>query len=135
MKKMATEDNLQEGKDKSIVSKDERIRWTANFLIDCLKQELALVRETLTNNEGKIVESSKYYDWAFQLQKLGVVKPTPTFVINAADLSTPLLKELNDLDPYTMYYVLHQAVGRIFEDINFELFHNSISRMLKVKLV
>ena len=84
MKKMATEDNLQERKDKSIVSKDERIRWTANFPIDSLKQELALVRETLNNNEGKIVESSKYYDWAFQLQKLGVVKPTPTFVIDAA---------------------------------------------------
>ena len=90
MKKMATEDNLQERKDKSIVSKDERIRWTANFPIDSLKKELALVRETLNNNEGKIVESSKYYNWAFQLQKLGVVKPTPTFVIDAANITSLL---------------------------------------------
>jgi hypothetical protein len=95
-----------------------------------------MVKETLTNNEGSsIVESSKYYDLAFQLQKLGALKPTPTFVIGAADLSTALREELNNLDPYTRQYVLHQAVGRIFEDINLELFHNSISRVLKVKLL
>jgi hypothetical protein len=27
-----------------------------------------------------------------------------------------------------------QAVGRIFEDVNFEIYHNSVSRVLKVRL-
>ena len=48
--------------------------------------------------------------------------------------SARLLKELHDLDRETLQYVLLQAVGRIFEDVNSKLYHNSISKVLKVRL-
>ena len=52
-----------------------------------------------------------------------------------SDLLPELLKELSILDKKDRKFVLKQAVGRIFEDINSELYHNSISRVLEVRLV
>jgi hypothetical protein len=47
-------------------------------------------------------------------------------------LAPKIIRELYDLD--IRKYVLKEAVGRIFEDIDSELYHNSISRVLEVKL-
>ena len=46
-----------------------------------------------------------------------------------------MIYELNQLDENDRKFVLKQAVGRIFEDINFDLYHNSISANLEVVLV
>ena len=43
--------------------------------------------------------------------------------------------ELSQLDEKDRTFVLKQAVGGIFEDINFDLYHDSISANLKVILV
>jgi hypothetical protein len=109
--------------------------WSRSYLVDILKQYLAAYVVTVVNDNGEYVTSRKYYDRAFELRLLGVLKPTPVYQIDRTDLLPRLLNELDALDPYSRLYVLHQAVGRIFEDINFGLFHNSISRVLKVKLV
>lgn len=90
---------------------------------------------TIVNDKGESVISRKYYDHAFELRLLGVLRPTPVYRISRTDLALRLLDELDALDPYSRSYVLHQAVGRIFEDINFDLFHDSISRVLRVELV
>ena len=101
--------------------------WSLSYLVDILKQYLAAYVVSIVNDKGEAVASRKYYDRAFELRLLGVLKPTPIYQIYRSDLALGLLNELDALDPYSRTYVLHQAVGRIFEDINFELFHNSIS--------
>jgi hypothetical protein len=65
---------------------------------------------------------------------MGAMSPTPIFYVDASDLSIELLEDLNELDVTTKDFVLKQSVGRIFEDINPELYHNSISKVLRVKL-
>ena len=46
-----------------------------------------------------------------------------------------MIYELSQLDEKDRKFVLKQAVSRIFEDINFNLYHDSISANLKVILV
>jgi hypothetical protein len=50
-------------------------------------------------------------------------------------LSAEMIYELGQLDEQDKKFVLKQAVGGIFEDINFNLYHDSISANLEVVLV
>jgi hypothetical protein len=112
--------------------------WSTNYTIDHLKQHLATVSHSFILDNGKHVKSRKYYDQAFHLLKIGAFKPALPFIIYLSDLENDsfLIKELVEAgkDNETLGYVLRQAVGRIFEDINSELYHNSISKVLKVKI-
>jgi len=104
--------------------------FTTNCLVERFKQELAYV----IGAEQDQLDNRKYYNQAHNLLKIGALKPTPFFIVYLSDLSPRLIKELHSLDNRDREYVLKQAIGRIFEDINFELYHNSISRVLKVRL-
>ena len=116
---------------------------TSNYLIDRLKGILAtttgldtlsiIYRPWLNDKREKIYGDLKYYNEAFDLLSIGAYKPAPYFIINLSDLHKSLRAELSGLDKETRQFVLKQAVGRIFEDINSDLFHNSISRVLKVR--
>jgi hypothetical protein len=112
----------------------DNISWSISYIIDRLKQHLANVRYTLRNNKGETGEGRKYYDQACRMQNIGAFKPTPSFIIHLSDLTPKLIKEISELDNESRSFVLCQAVGRIFEDINSELYHNSISKVLKVRL-
>jgi len=125
---------------RKVISKEDI--WTLGYLIDRLKQQLGRVvlavntTKEISEREQKervIFGDRKYYNQAFNLLRIGAFKPVPFFIINLSDLTERLRKELSDLDKQARQYVLKQAVGRIFEDINFDLFHNSIARVLKVK--
>jgi hypothetical protein len=109
--------------------------WTPNYLVDRLKQHLATseVPAALGIDE-KIYDKRKYYQQAHESLFFGALKPVPPFVIYLSDLTHKIIKELYDLDRESRRYVLKQAVGRIFEDINSDLYHNSISKVLEVKL-
>jgi hypothetical protein len=102
---------------------------TKACLVDLLKHHLG----TVISEEGKY-DNRKYYNRAHNLLKIGGFKPVPEFIINLSDLSPKLIKELHSLDSRDREFVLKQAVGRIFEDVHFEIYHNSVSRVLKVKL-
>ncbi|MDP9288057.1 MAG: hypothetical protein M3P08_07655 [Thermoproteota archaeon] len=104
-------------------------KWTTSCLVERFKLELATVKEA-----DKELDNRKYYNQAHNLLKIGALKPTPFFIIYLSDLSPQLIKELHSLDSKDRDFVLKQAVGRIFEDINATLYHNSISRVLRVKL-
>jgi len=108
---------------------------TEACLVDHLKQNLVTIREckTVTGTE-KIYDNRKYYNQAHNLLKIGAFKPVPYFIIHLSDLYQEIIVELYKLDHRDRAFVLKQAVGRIFEDVNFKLYHNSISRVLKVKL-
>jgi hypothetical protein len=113
---------------------------TRSYLIDRLKQDLATAESSSVNNfndnlqNERILDSRKYYNRAHHFLKIGAFKPVPGFVVNLSDLTPKLIEELYSLDEYDRNYVLKQATGRIFEDVNFELYHNSVSRVLKVEL-
>jgi hypothetical protein len=109
--------------------------WTVDYAIERLKEHLARVKHTIVINERLTIRARKYYDQAFDLLKIGAFKPTLSYVIYLADFDNDrkLLKELCELDKETLSYVLLQAVGRIFEDVNSNLYHTSISKVLKVK--
>jgi hypothetical protein len=108
--------------------------WLTSYIIDRLKQHLANVRYTLINDKLGTAEGRKYYDQAYRMQNIGAFKPTPSFIIHLSDLTPKLKKEISELDNQTRGYVLRQAVGRIFEDLNPKLYHDSISKVLVVKL-
>ena len=82
-----------------------------------------------------LISNRHYVNQAFHYLKIGILRPVPEFLISLSDLSPKLVKELAALDKKTREFVLKQAVGRIFEDINAKLYHNSISRVLNVRLV
>ena len=87
--------------------------------------------------EEKIYDERWYYYKAYHYQKLGLFirKDAPPFRVSLSHLSEEMVYELNQLDKKDRKFVLKQAVSRIFEDINFNLYHNSISANLEVILV
>ena len=83
------------------------------------------------------IDNRWYYYKSYHYLKLGLFlkKDAPPFKISLSHLSPEILFELSQLDEKDKKFVLKQAVGRIFEDINFELYHDSISANLEVILV
>jgi hypothetical protein len=109
-------------------------RWTTECLVDELFLHLANFKEIIENNQGQTLEVKKYYHQANdQLPRIPVAKPTPTFIIYLSDLTPKLIQELRDSSEEERRYVVMQAVGRIFENINSRLYHLSIVRKLKVQ--
>ena len=83
------------------------------------------------------IDDRWYYYKAYHYLKLGLFlkKDAPPFKISLSHLSPSILYELKQLNDKDRKFVLKQAVGRIFEDINFNLYHDSISANLEVVLV
>ncbi len=79
----------------------------------------------------------KYYHQAQHFFKIGAFAPemVPTYLISMQDLTPSLLCELADLSYEDRNFVLKQAVGAIFEDINSRLYHISVSKLLEVALI
>ena len=92
--------------------------WPTEKLIDELFLHLARVSEQISN-DGQMVRVKKYYHRAWELiRRIPVWRPIPEFVVDIADLSEILLKELQDATSNEWRdYVLKQAVGRIFENL------------------
>jgi len=82
------------------------------------------------------IDDRWYYYKSYHYLKLGLFlkKDAPPFKISLSHLSPEILFELSQLDEKDRTFVLKQAVGRIFEDINFDLYHDSISANLEVIL-
>jgi hypothetical protein len=108
-----------------------RTRYTLSATIDKIKKVLASV----TSNED--IEDRLYYYQAYDFQKLGLYKreDVPAFKIKLNHLPHDIIYEISTFDANTRRFVLKQAVSRIFEDINFDLYHNSISNRLEVSLI
>ncbi len=114
--------------------------WTTEAFIDELFLCLAGVKEIITNDEsyGKQITVRKYYRQARDLMKwIPVAKPSPRFVVYFSDLTPNVKDRLDELARTykdTLTYILKQSVGRIFENLDFDYYHLSIARNLKVRL-
>jgi hypothetical protein len=86
--------------------------------------------------EKKIYDDRWYYYKTYHYQKLGLFlrKEAPPFKVRLSHLSPDIIYELSQLDEKDRRFVLKQAIGRIFEEINFDLYHDSISANLEVIL-
>ena len=117
------------------VVESSRTRYTISASIDKIKKVLASVNST--DLEENNFEEREYYYQAYQFQKLGLYKreDVPTFKVKLSHLPQDIIYELSTFDTNTRRFVLKQAVSRIFEDINFDLYHDSISNRLEVSLV
>lgn len=122
--------------------------WTSSYTIERLKRELATTITTASSTKtdlladlcgceqyGYKIESRKYYHQAYHFLKTGHLATVPNFLISMKDLEVSLLSELANLDNDDRNFVLKQAVGRIFEDINSRLYHVTVSKLLEVQLV
>ncbi|MGD1838334.1 MAG: hypothetical protein ACPKPY_09810 [Nitrososphaeraceae archaeon] len=85
----------------------------------------------------KLIDDRKYYYKAYFYQKIGLFlrEDIPVFKVYLSDLSTEVIASLFHMEHDDIKHVMKQAVGRIFEDINFKLYHDSISSRLEVVLV
>ena len=120
---------------------EEKELWSSDYLLSRLKEHLARVElssstfKTDNLDDGRNFDWRKYYNQAFHYLKIGALKPVPAFLISISDISPRLVIELAELDNEERKYVLKQAVGRIFEDINSRLYHDSISKALEVEFI
>lgn len=125
LKEHVEDDKLQETEEQEL--------WTTECLVDQLFLCLAGITD---NNNDRSIPIKKYYSQARSLMKwIPIARPAPEFVINISDLGLKVRKEIESIinTPTTLQYVLPQAVGRIFENIDFNYYHLSIARNLKVK--
>jgi hypothetical protein len=129
LKKHTRGDKLQQAEEQEL--------WTTECLVDQLFLCLAGTKEYITTNKNDdTIPVKKYYSQARRLMKwIPIARPAPEFVINIGDLKSKVRKEIESIidSPMTLQYVLTQAVGRIFENIDFDYYHLSIARNLKVK--
>lgn len=123
-----------------IIDDSDSTPWKDSYLIDRLKQHLSTIERPMTDDDiedyknNRFFDARKYYDQAHKSLIFGALKPVPRFLVHLSDLSKKLINELCELDKESREYVIKQAVGRIFEDINCDLYHDSISKVLKVEL-
>jgi len=123
--------NIDINKEQNVVDSSSRTRYTIAATIDEIKKVLASVR----SNED--IDDRIYYYQAYDFQKLGLYKQedVPVFKVKLSHLSQDLIYELAQFNDQDRKFVLKQAISHIFEDINFDLYHDSISNRLEVELV
>lgn len=102
-----------------------------------LELDFSIDPDNPKNIKLKIYDDRLYYYKAYHYQKLGLFqKPdAPPFKVRLSHLSHSVVFELSELCEKDRKFVLKQAISRIFEDINFALYHDSISGNLGVILV
>ena len=84
------------------------------------------------------VDNNHYEKQARNLiYRIPVYEPTPFFNIKISDLNQQVKRELDDRWNYKLEidYILKEAVGRIFKNIDERYFLLSVKRLLKVRLV
>jgi hypothetical protein len=120
--------------------------WTSNYLLYRLKEHLGTIpisdsyKTDLLDwypagHPNKVKDFRKYYNQAYNYLKIGAIKTPPKFLVSLSELSPRLIKELKEFKPEDRNYILKQAVALIFQEINSELYHNSVAYFLEVELV
>ena len=118
-------------------NEQEEDKWTIERIVDELFLNLVSTTVIVTIEEnGRSIPVRKYYRQARELMKwIPIARPSPEFIINICDLTPRVREEIQSIIAYreTLQYVLTQAVGRIFENLDFEYYNLSIARNLRVR--
>jgi hypothetical protein len=91
----------------------------------------------VTNEKGETMKLKKYELRAEELiYCIPVHIPTPAYIIEKSDLPEEIRNELEEsTSKEGLERVLKKAVGKIFEEINFDYYHKRVAPHLKVRLV
>jgi hypothetical protein len=134
---MVNNDNIVVLEQNNELKNNQKEYWTIECLVDQLFLNLCRSRQTITNNSGRTITIRKYYAQARELMKWIPIARLPSneFVINISDIIPAIREEIESVanSPKTLQYILTQAVGRIFENLDFEYYHLSIARNLRVR--
>jgi hypothetical protein len=96
--------------------------WSLEHLVDELASQLAIYDD--------------YYNQARSLiYKIPIADPPQTFKIKLSHLSDRINKELYQCKKRGLTYVLKEAAGRVFENVDYKYFHQSVKHRLDVELV
>ena len=116
--------------------------WTEACIIDELTIHLSSVTFDLTHTyhdsvtgktNTKTLKIHKYQCQASELLKvIAVAKPTPKFIVKISDLTPEIIAQLHIAQNPKL--LLKRAVGNLFENIDFRLYHLSIAKVLEVEL-
>ena len=124
----------------------DSVVWSIECTVDELQLDLCRVKEEI------LIDRGFYVDGKRSIKKLTVKKylqtsprtdgvdtkdkNIPEFVINSSDLSPKVIEELEVRvdNPEAFGYILREAAGRIFENLDFKRYHQSVARSLKVRL-
>jgi hypothetical protein len=86
-------------------------------------------------NSGNGVLRRLYEEQArYKMYRIPVFEPPPAFVIYLKHLDDRLKQELLNLDRQSKYYVIKEAIGRIFEQIDKRFLLLSVKSVLKWRL-
>jgi hypothetical protein len=113
--------------------------WFDSYLIDQIHIALAKATGdsdevgTTTTSGTRVARPRKYLEQARKLLPVAFLGKSP-FIINVSDLTPRIVDELSKRDAHSRGYILRQAAGRIFEEVNFELYHLSVAKGLRVRL-
>jgi hypothetical protein len=122
-----------------IDNQNKEPEWTVESLVDELFLNLADTKAIVTNDKGRTITIRKYYSQARQLIRWIPVARLPSneFVINICDLTPQVIRKIESVidSPRTLQYILTQALGRIFENLEFQYYHISIAKNLRVKMM
>lgn len=119
---------------------------TSNYLIYRFKEHLGTVNISDSHktdlldwypngHHKKVIDFRKYYNQAYHYLKIGALKPIPRYLVSLSDISPRLIEELAEFEKRDRNYILKQAIALIFQEINSELYHNSIAYSLEVQFV
>lgn len=133
-------------KEEKVSGNKDREAWSIECTIDELLLDLCRTEEVITyttedngwsHQKTKTLHVRKYYKQAKDLMRwIPIARPVPEFVINECDLSPKVIEELEARIDYpgTLRDILNQAIGRLFEGLDFDCYHQSIARNLKVRV-
>ena len=116
--------------------------WTTERLKEEFFLCLANIKEKIYNDKGKAVTVRKYYAQArykMFLIPVGSLSPFATFVIHFSDLTPRIQEEFTeyckDIKEKRLTIFLKEVAGKFFENLDFEYYHGSIMRSLRVRLI
>jgi hypothetical protein len=114
--------------------------WTTERLTEEFFLCLANVKEKIYIEEDKTVTIRKYYSQArYKMYLIPVARPSPPFVIHFSDLSSRIQEDftqycMNNNERNVMLF-LKDVTGRLFENLDFEYYHGSVMKYLRVRLL
>jgi len=116
--------------------------WTTGRIIDELFSNLANVRceVKILGNDGlqKSIRYKKYYRQVRKIiYRIPIWRPTPIFIIYISDLTQKVKKNLEfyleNASEQAFRYIVTEAVGRLFENVDSDYYHGSVMKNLNVR--
>ncbi len=118
---------------------DPKDEWTTERLKEETFLCLAKAKDKIYNEEGEPVTVRKYYAQArYKMYLIPVAQPSTPFIIYWSDLAPRIqedfTKYIKDIAKRNLTIFFKEVAGRFFENLDFEYYHGSIMKCLRVRL-